>query len=97
MLKAEGFVMFSGSARISPKNGATPFWKTGTWLYRSDTGCWYVNGSSYVSAIVDAFCEEGMENSKAKSDGKDLNDWSEKPGAEEVGAPEIEVNYLDRI
>lgn len=53
MLKCEGYMMFYGTARIVPKtNIVESFEETGTWLYKPDTDCWYVNGASYPASIV---------------------------------------------
>lgn len=53
MLQCEGYKMFSGVAKIVPKNRAfASFEKAGTWLYKPDTNCWYVNGASYPAEIV---------------------------------------------
>ena len=42
MLKCDGYKMFIGSALITPVNGRAPFRLHGTWLYRPDVDCWYV-------------------------------------------------------
>jgi hypothetical protein len=53
MLKSEGFKMFRGVMRITPKtNMFKPFEVYGTWLYRPDTGCWYCDGQSFTEDIV---------------------------------------------
>ena len=53
MLKAEGYVMFVGSALITPLNDTiTPFRVHGTWLFKPTTDCWYVNGRSFDKHIV---------------------------------------------
>lgn len=59
MLKCEGYKMFYGSARIVPVNPVFPE-KTehGTWLYKPEYDCWYVNGSSYPAEIVTSIQEE---------------------------------------
>ena len=59
MLKCEGYKMFSGSAVIRPKNPKFPPQTIkGTWLYKPEYDCWYVNGSSYMAEIVTDFMEE---------------------------------------
>lgn len=59
MLKCEGYKMFSGSAVIRPKNPKFPPQTIkGTWLYKPEYDCWYVNGSSYMAEIVTDFTEE---------------------------------------
>ena len=55
MLTCEGYKMFYGQAYIRPKNPAFPnmgWYETGTWLYKPEFDCWYVNGSSYPAEIV---------------------------------------------
>ena len=61
MLKCEGYKMFKGKMRVAPKNPKyPPFVEDGTWLYKPDYDCWYVNGSSYMASIVDeSSIEEG--------------------------------------
>ena len=47
MLKSEGYKMFNGVMKITPKDAV---WSTsiyGTWLYKPETDCWYCKGSSY--------------------------------------------------
>lgn len=51
MLTCEGFKMFDGSALVSPVT-MQPFRIHGTWLYKPDYDCWYVNGHSYPAEIV---------------------------------------------
>lgn len=53
MLECEGYKMFKGSAVIRPTTvNFTPFQERGTFLYKPDTKCWYVNGRSYPAEIV---------------------------------------------
>lgn len=54
MLECEGYKMFKGSAvfRRTTVN-FTPFREIGTFLYKPDTKCWYVNGRSYPAEIVE--------------------------------------------
>ena len=61
MLECEGYKMFKGKMRVVPKNKTyPPFVEDGTWLYKPDYDCWYVNGSSYMASIVDeSSIEEG--------------------------------------
>lgn len=61
MLKCEGYKMFKGKMRVVPKNPKyPPFVEDGTWLYKPNYDCWYVNGSSYMASIVDeSSIEEG--------------------------------------
>lgn len=57
MLECEGYKMFKGSAFIRPTTvNFTPFHEIheiGTFLYKPDTKCWYVNGNSYPAEIVE--------------------------------------------
>ena len=54
MLYCEGYMMFKGTMRIVSKNPKFPSVdETGTWLYKPEYDCWYVNGSSYPASIVD--------------------------------------------
>ena len=51
--------MFKGSALITPKNDTiAPFRMEGTWLYKPEVDCWYVDGHSFPSRIVSDFQEE---------------------------------------
>jgi hypothetical protein len=51
--------MFKGQATVKPKcENARPFSVNGTWLYRPDTDCWYVNGMSFSKDIVEYFIED---------------------------------------
>ena len=59
MLECEGYKMFKGSALIAPLvKTVEPFRLTGTWLYKPETGCWYVNGRSFSEEIVKDIQEE---------------------------------------
>lgn len=59
MLTCEGYKMFQGTATIVPKApGWDPFEIKGTWLYKPQTGCWYVNGQSFDAAIAQNIQEE---------------------------------------
>jgi len=60
MLTCEGYRMFQGTATVTPV--ARPaFDVTGTWLYKPEYRCWYVNGSSYPADIVGNFREAEMD------------------------------------
>ena len=53
ILKCEGYQMFRGIAVVTPRNpNVEPFKIFGDWLYRPDTHCWYINGSSFCEEIV---------------------------------------------
>lgn len=59
MLSAEGYVMFVGSALVTPLNDTImPFRIHGTWLFKPTTACWYVNGRSFDKHIVSDFEED---------------------------------------
>ena len=48
MLTCEGYKMFYGMATVTPVNPKFPQQTiTGTWLYKPEYDCWYVNGESY--------------------------------------------------
>lgn len=52
MLKCEGYKMFKGLMRITPKNDAWPSHLVqGVWLYKPEYNCWYCGGSSYTADI----------------------------------------------
>lgn len=59
MLECEGYKMFKGVATVTPKNPQFPQ-KTirGTWLYKPEWDCWYVNGGSYPAEIVSDIQED---------------------------------------
>ncbi len=53
MLCCEGYKMCVGTGLIKPMSDKIlPFEEHGTWLYRPDTQCWYVNGKSFAERIV---------------------------------------------
>lgn len=59
MLTCEGYKMFYGEATVTPLNPKfPPMTIKGTWLYRPDTDCWYVNGRSFPDEIVEGFAED---------------------------------------
>lgn len=59
MLICEGYKMFHGQATVKPKcENVKPFSVLGTWLYRPDTQCWYVNGMSFAKDIVEYIIED---------------------------------------
>ena len=58
MLECEGYKMLKGSARIVPTTNMEPFTMTGTWLYKPEADCWYVNGRSFMAQIVKDIQEE---------------------------------------
>ena len=51
--------MFDGKATVTPVSDRFPAKvEDGVWLYKPEYDCWYVNGHSYPSKIVDI---EGRE------------------------------------
>ena len=59
MLKCEGYKMFRGEATVTPKNPQFPVQTIhGTWLYKPEWDCWYVNGGSYPAEIVSDIQED---------------------------------------
>lgn len=52
MLRCEGFEMFEGIIKITPKNNVKPYEEKGVILYRPDTYCFYVNGHSFSADVV---------------------------------------------
>lgn len=57
MLSCEGYKMFYGSARVDPLPG-TGWYENGTWLYKPEYDCWYVNGHSYPAVLIHDIREE---------------------------------------
>ena len=54
MLKCEGYKMFKGLMRITPKNDAWPrHIVSATWLYKPEYKCWYGAGGSYSEEICE--------------------------------------------
>ena len=54
MLQCEGYKMFKGKMRITPKRlGYKPIEKEGTWLYKPEYDCWYCGGSSFMADICE--------------------------------------------
>lgn len=59
MLECEGYKMFYGTATVTPVNPKFPARDiTGTWLYKPEHDCWYVNGESWPAEIVSDIREE---------------------------------------
>lgn len=59
MINCEGIKAFHGTATIKPKNDKfTPFDMSGDWIYKSETGCWYCRGHSFMCSIVENIREE---------------------------------------
>lgn len=54
MLECEGYKMFHGTMMVTPIGNVsevTPFEVEGTFLYKPEYDCWYVNGVSYPAKI----------------------------------------------
>ena len=53
MIQVEGYKAFVGEMLITPLAPTTfpPFVKTGEWLYKPDTDCWYDGWKSYPADI----------------------------------------------
>lgn len=52
-LTCEGYKMFKGTATVRPKNPKFDAFNVyGTWLYKPEYDCWYVNGHSYPANII---------------------------------------------
>ena len=58
MLSCEGYKMFYGIATVRPANPLiSRTVHMGTWLYKPEYDCWYVNGQSFPAKIVSDFHE----------------------------------------
>lgn len=58
MLQCEGYKMFYGIATVTPPNPRQrPFTVKGTWLFRPDTGRWYVGDHYFDVSVVSDFHE----------------------------------------
>lgn len=52
MLKCEGYQMFKGVMRITPKSDKFPIRDIeATWLYKPEYDCWYGKGASYPAVV----------------------------------------------
>lgn len=68
MLTCEGYKMFFGRATITPVNMRGSFTVIGTWLYKPEYRCWYVNGESYPEEIVSSLVEMEPEEEDGEFD-----------------------------
>ena len=60
MIKVEGYLMFRGVMKITPKNVLfQPFEINGEWLYKPESDCWYSGGSSYPASICTVVEDKG--------------------------------------
>lgn len=59
MLKSEGYKMFVGVMKITPKDAVWSRHIHGTWLYKPDTDCWYCNGSSFPAECCEIEEDKG--------------------------------------
>lgn len=54
MLQSEGFYMFRGVMKITPRSSViTPFEIEADWLYKPEHDCWYGKGHSYPASICE--------------------------------------------
>lgn len=54
MIEVEGYKMFNGVMKVTPKNDSIePFTMEGSWLYKPDTKCWYGCGRSFSENICE--------------------------------------------
>lgn len=51
IIHIEGYKVFTGTMRITPKAAVPAFELRGDWLYKPETGCWYGLGSSFAEEI----------------------------------------------
>lgn len=51
IINVEGYKVFTGTMRITPKAAVPAFELRGDWLYKPETGCWYGLGSSFADEI----------------------------------------------
>jgi len=59
MLTCEGYKMFKGSALMTPRSDRFPPRRiSGTWLYKPEHDCWYVNGSSFPAEVISEIQED---------------------------------------
>lgn len=60
MICVEGYKMFRGTMKISPKckTAVKPFELHGEWLYKPEFGCWYGKGSSFMEDICEIVEDE---------------------------------------
>lgn len=65
VIYVEGYKAFRGTMKIQPKTEAVPaFELSGDWLYKPETGCWYVQRSSFpedVCTIVEVGAKKLIE------------------------------------
>ena len=52
MIEVEGYKVFEGVLRVSPKNGMTPFEMYGKWIYKPYIG-WCGSGCIFVEEICE--------------------------------------------
>lgn len=61
MLSCEGYKMFKGEMKITPKTSyVNEFTLSGVFLYKPDTNCWYHKGSSYTANICTVIKDESV-------------------------------------
>ena len=61
MIEVEGYKMFRGVMRITPKSELIkPFKLKGDWLYKPENDCWYGCGNSYHAGICEIVEDKGV-------------------------------------
>lgn len=58
MLEVEGYKMFNGLMKITPKNDIPLFTLAGDWLYKPEYKCWYGQGRSFGEDICSVLFDE---------------------------------------
>ena len=59
MIQVEGYKMFRGTMRITPKNSQVPQHEIyGDWLYKPEYDCWYGHGQSFMTEICEIISDE---------------------------------------
>ena len=53
IIHIEGYKVFTGTMRITPKAAVPAYELRGDWLYKPETGCWYGLCSSFAEEICE--------------------------------------------
>lgn len=53
IIHIEGYRVFTGTMRITPKAAVPSYELRGDWLYKPETGCWYGLCSSFAEEICE--------------------------------------------
>ena len=51
MKMVDGYIMFHGTMKITPRCSIEPFEITCDWLFKPEYGCWYGAGRSFAEEI----------------------------------------------